>query len=106
MIRHIVMWTLHDAADAPRVKALLDSCATLVAGITEFEVGIRAAGLEANVDVVLVSAFTDAFQLAAYQDHPQHKEVGVQIGAMRASRHVLDYSVALLTSSPPGKGQG
>ena len=32
MIRHIVMWTLHDPADAPRFKALLDSCARLVPG--------------------------------------------------------------------------
>lgn len=92
MIRHIVMWTLHDPADAPRFKALLDSCATLVPGIVEFGVGIREPGLEANADVVLVSTFTDAAQLDAYQHHPQHKAVGAQLGAMRASRHVVDYT--------------
>ena len=37
MIRHIVMWSLHQPADAPRFKALLDSCAGLVPGIVEFD---------------------------------------------------------------------
>ena len=91
MIRHIVMWSLHQPADAPRFKALLDSCANLVPGIVEFDVGIRREGLEANVDVVLVSSYTDAAQLEAYQNHPHHKEIAVHLGAMRASRHVLDF---------------
>jgi quinol monooxygenase YgiN len=91
MIRHIVMWNLHQPADAPRFKALLDSCAAVVSGIVEFDVGIRRQGLEANVDVVLVSTFTDTAQLEAYQNHPHHKEVAVQLGAMRSGRHVLDF---------------
>ncbi|HOX68878.1 MAG TPA: Dabb family protein [Burkholderiaceae bacterium] len=92
MIRHIVMWSLHNPADAPRFKALLDSCASLVPGIVEFDVGIRETGLDANIDVVLVSSFTDSAQLDAYQSHPHHKEVGAQLGTLRASRHVLDYA--------------
>lgn len=92
MLRHIVMWTLNNPADAPRFKALLDSCANLVPGITEFSVGIKETGLEANVDVVLVSTFTDAQQLEAYQQHPEHKAVGVELGKMRSGRQVLDYS--------------
>ena len=94
MIRHIVMWSLHDPADAPRFKVLLDSCAGLVPGIVEFDVGTRQPALDANIDVVLVSTFTDAAQLDAYQNHPHHKEVGAQLGTLRASRHVLDYAVA------------
>jgi quinol monooxygenase YgiN len=91
MIRHIVMWSLHQPAEAPRFKALLDSCAAVVPGIVEFDVGIRRDGLEANVDVVLVSTFTDASQLEAYQNHPHHKQVAVQLGAMRCGRQVLDF---------------
>jgi quinol monooxygenase YgiN len=91
MIRHIVMWSLHQPADAPRFKALLDSCATLVPGIVEFDVGIRRHGLEASMDVVLVSTFTDAAQLEAYQAHPHHKTVAVELGAMRSGRQVLDF---------------
>ena len=92
MIRHIVMWTLHDPADAPRCKSLLDSCARLVPGMVEFDVGIREAALEATVDVVLVSTFTNAQQLQAYQSHPHHQDVAAQVGKMRASRHVLDHA--------------
>ena len=91
MIRHIVMWTLKRPEDAPKVKALLDSCKTLVPGIHEFDVGIKTEGLEANCDVVLVSTFEDAATLAAYQPHPHHPGVVVQIREMAATRHVVDY---------------
>ncbi|MEN9544683.1 MAG: hypothetical protein RLZZ598_1516 [Pseudomonadota bacterium] len=87
----MVMWRLKTAADAPRFKALLDSCAHLVPGMLEFEVGIRAEGLEANVDVVLVSRFADAAALDAYQQHPHHRRVGAELGALRLDRHVLDF---------------
>lgn len=99
MIRHIVMWSLHNPADAPRFKALLDSCASLVPGIVEFDVGIRESGLEANLDVVLVSTFTDAAQLDAYQSHPHHKNVGAQLGTLRSGRHVLDYDCGAARSA-------
>ncbi len=91
MIRHIVMWKLKDAADAPRFKELLDSCRALVLGMHEFEVGIRKDGLEANVDVVLVSTFADSASLDAYQNHPHHKAVSAQLGPLRDTRSVLDY---------------
>ena len=91
MIRHVVMWTLRNPVDAARFKALLDGCRGLVPGMLEFEVGIREE-LEANVDVVLVSAFTDAAALDAYQHHPHHKAVSAQLGPMRFARSVLDYT--------------
>jgi len=91
MIRHVVIWKLKDAADAPRFKALLDSCAGLVPGMLEFEVGIRGEGLEANADVVLVSTFSDPAALEAYQQHPHHKAVSAQLGPLREARSVLDY---------------
>ncbi len=91
MIRHVVIWQLIDAADALRFKALLDSCAQLVPGMLRFEVGIRSPGLEANADVVLVSTFTDAAALDAYQNHPQHKRVSAQLGPLRSARHIVDH---------------
>jgi len=91
MIRHIVIFTLKNPADAPKVKALLDSCKGLVPGMHEFDVGIKTDGLEANADVVLISTFEDAAALAAYQPHPHHQGVVAQIREMAASRHVLDY---------------
>jgi quinol monooxygenase YgiN len=93
MIRHIVMWTLRDASDAARFKALLDSCANLVPGMHQFEVGIRSDGLDANADVVLVSLFSDLAALDAYQNHPRHKSVSAELGPMREARHILDYVI-------------
>ena len=79
MLRHIVMWTLKNPGDAPKVKDLLDSCKGLVPGIHEFDVGIKTAGLEANCDVVLVSTFEGKEALAAYVPHPHHQGVVAQI---------------------------
>lgn len=92
MIGHVVMWSLKDPADAPTFKAALDRCADLVPGTLAFEVGIRDDGLEASCDVVLVSRFTDAAALAAYQEHPVHQEVAAQLGELRSERHVLDFA--------------
>jgi quinol monooxygenase YgiN len=91
MIHHIVFWTLKNPAEAPRFKQLLDSCAQVVPGIHAFDVAIRSEGLEANVDVALVSVFADAAALQAYQQHPHHQVVAAELGAMRAARHVLDF---------------
>ena len=94
MIHHVVIWTLKDPADAPRFKALLDSCSDLVPGMLAFDVGIRTPGLEANADVVLVSAFADAAALDAYQQHPAHQAVAAPLGPLRSDRRVVDYRSA------------
>jgi len=95
---HVVMWTLKDeaegaprAANAARMKALLESMRGKVPGLSWLEVGIAAPGLEANCDVVLLAEFSNAAALAAYQDHPEHLAMKPWIGAIRATRHVLDY---------------
>ena len=91
MIKHVVMWKLKSAEDAPHFKARLDSCSQLVPGMLAFEVAIRTAGQEANCDVVLYSVFEDSAALAAYQNHPHHQHVSSRLGALRETRSVLDY---------------
>jgi quinol monooxygenase YgiN len=98
-LRHVVMWTLHDSVDAARFKATLDSCRHLVAGIEEFEVGIRQTGLDASCDVVLVSTFADRASLDAYQAHPHHQRVSAQLGPLRSVRMVLDYDIEAARAS-------
>jgi quinol monooxygenase YgiN len=90
-LHHIVMWKLKDPDQAPVFRQLLLSCAELVPGMLAFDVGIRQADLEANVDVVLNSRFADAAVLQAYVTHPHHQAVAAQLGLMREQRHVLDY---------------
>jgi quinol monooxygenase YgiN len=91
VLNHVVIWTLREPQDAMRFKQLLDSCAQLDPGTLSFDVGIRSEGLEANADVVLVSAFTSREALEAYLHHPHHKEVAAQLGPMRLQRMVVDY---------------
>jgi heme-degrading monooxygenase HmoA len=98
MIKHIVMWKLKDqaegadrAANAAKMKALLDGCRDIVPGIVEFEVALARPGLEATYDVVLYSVFADRAALDAYQDHPQHVAVKPFIGAVRLERQCMDY---------------
>ncbi len=101
MIRHVVMWELHQPEDAPRFKALLDTCRALVPGMVEFEVATRSTALEANVDVMLVSCFADAAALAAYQHHPHHQAVAAQLAQWRRARHVLDCTTASCAQISP-----
>jgi quinol monooxygenase YgiN len=103
VIRHVVMWKLKDAADAPRFKSLLDTCIGLVPGLLQFEVGIRHDGHDANCDVVLVSVFADAAALDAYQSHPHHQQVSAQLGPLRESRSVLDHPLPPPSAANPRK---
>jgi len=98
MIKHIVMWKLKEhaegadrAANAAKMKSLLDGCRDVVPGIVEFEVALAQPGLEATYDVVLYSVFADKAALDAYQDHPKHVAVKPFIGAVRFERQCMDY---------------
>jgi quinol monooxygenase YgiN len=98
MIKHIVMWKLKEhaegadrAANAAKMKSLLDGCLDVVPGIVEFEVAVAQPGLEATYDIVLYSVFADKAALDAYQDHPKHVAVKPFIGAVRLERQCMDY---------------
>jgi len=100
MIKHIVFWKLKDraegadrAANALKMKALLDSCANVVPGIVTFEAALAQPGLEATYDVVLYSEFADRAALDAYQEHPSHVAIKPFIGAVREARQCMDYEV-------------
>lgn len=94
MIRHVVMWTLHDPADAGRFRDALLSCAALDAGTLAYAVGTRSDGLAANCDVCLVADFADGQALEAYQQHPKHVAMSNALTPLRAARHVLDFFIA------------
>ena len=65
MIRHVVMWELHDPAQAPAFRAALLPCARLVAGTRGYEVAIKSDTLPASVHVCLIATFDDAACAAA-----------------------------------------
>lgn len=100
MIKHIVMWKLKEfaegadrAANATKMKAMLDACATLSPGTLTFEVMIAQPGLEATYDLVLYSEFRSREALAEYIAHPTHQAVIPFIGAVREGRQCMDYEI-------------
>jgi quinol monooxygenase YgiN len=97
MIRHIVMWKLKDApnkaANAVRIKQLLEGLRDRVAGLLKIEVGIDFSASDASSDVVLLSEFADAAALEAYQRHPLHVQMKPEIAGMTAERRVVDHEI-------------
>lgn len=69
------MWKLKDqaegagrAANALKMKSMLDACANLVPGILKFEAVVAQPGMEATYDVVLYSEFASKADLDAYRN--------------------------------------
>jgi len=94
MIRHVVMWELHDPAHAESFRNALLPCARLVEGQRGYEVALRSSTLPASVHVCLIATFDDAEALRRYQQHPVHQAITERIGPLRKARHLLDYQVA------------
>jgi len=91
VIRHVVMWELHERERAPWFAQRLRECAGIVPGMLGFEVALRDPALAGTVDVCLLATFADAQALRAYEEHPVHREVSARLAPLRKSRHVLDY---------------
>jgi quinol monooxygenase YgiN len=94
MIRHVVMWELHDPANAESFRNALLPCAQLVEGQRGYEVAVRSTGLPASAHVCLIATFDDAGALKRYQDHARHKAVSERIAPLRKARHLMDYEVS------------
>jgi hypothetical protein len=100
MLKHIVMWQIKDqaegagkAANALKMKALLDDCAAIVPGILKFETAVAQPGLEATYDVVLYAEFASRSDLDAYQAHPRHVALKPFFSAVRQGRQCMDYEI-------------
>jgi len=97
-LKHIVIWKLKEhaegadkATNALKLKAMLDTCATLVPGILKFDAVIAQDGLEATYDVILNSEFASHEDLNAYQNHPAHVAIKPFVAAVREARQCFDY---------------
>lgn len=100
MIKHIVIWKLKEhaegadrAANALKMKAMLDACSGIVPGILKFETAVAQPGLEATYDVLLYSEFASKEALEAYQEHPKHQALKPFFGAVRDARQCMDYEI-------------
>lgn len=97
MIKHIVMWRLHDdnkAANAQELKRILEALKDTIPSIRHIEVGINTLIADpAASDVVLYSEFETEADLQAYQAHPDHQAVVAFLNAVRTEKRVVDYTL-------------
>ena len=98
MVKHIVMWRLHDEVDgiskaeaAMDIKEALEGLRGKIPGLTHIEVGIDFDGSDQAADVVLYSELESRGALAAYQAHPLHQVVIPLVKKFACERRVVDY---------------
>lgn len=98
MIKHIVLWTIKDAADGinkqdaiANVKAKLESLSGKIEGLLSLQVGLNKNTTPEAFDICLVTEHTSWEALQFYQGHPLHKEVAGYVNEVRKSRAVADY---------------
>ncbi|MDX8398480.1 MAG: Dabb family protein [Mariprofundaceae bacterium] len=94
MIKHIVMWTLRNKADAEILKDKLEALHGKIPGLLKIEAGININLGEQAADLVLYSELQDIDALEVYQNHPEHQAIVPLVKASAISRSVVDYEVA------------
>lgn len=97
MIRHIVAWNFKEGfsedenrRNAERIKRDLEGLGEIIPEIQGIRVDIHLAPSSTR-DVMLDSLFETEADLAIYQEHPEHKKVGVFIGSVMKHRVCLDF---------------
>lgn len=97
MIRHIVMWRVAGESADERtqarqcVKQAFEGLSGRIPGLHHIEVGIDHSAADYACDAVLVADFESQQALDAYAVHPEHLRVRQELGALRTSRHQVDY---------------
>jgi len=92
------MWTLKEEAlgktkveIAEIFKEKLEGLKSEIKEIVDIEVGINICDSDQAFDVVLYSTFKNSDDLAIYQKHPKHVEVGEFVAQVKVDRRVVDY---------------
>lgn len=91
MIKHIVLWKLHDRTQAGAMKAALDGLPARIPEIHKLEAGICADSGDALADIALYSEFKSEADLQTYIQHPEHQKVVAFIRPLVSERRVADY---------------
>jgi hypothetical protein len=106
MIKHIVMWTIHEG-ETPRarfermaeVKARILGLKEVIPEIVSMEILFNSPVARGdNYDVVLTSEFRSWADLDTYLKHPVHVAVGEYIKNVKKSRAAIDYE---FETNPP-----
>lgn len=100
MVKHIVIWTLHETAEgndkatnAAKAKALLEGLRGKIPGLIALEVGIDLVGDDNCGDICLYSELESAAALESYATHPEHVKCIPFMKAIASSRQAMDYHI-------------
>jgi len=100
MVKHVVMWKLHDFAEgmnkkenASRMKQWLEDLKWQIPEIQYVEVGINFNDSDDAFDIVLYSEFKDRASLESYQNHPAHDQFKKKIKNIRSEKKVVDFEI-------------
>ncbi len=96
-VRHFVMFGLKDEfnkdeklAHAKRIKDGLEDLGRRLDGVVEFRVHIDPLP-GSNTDLMIDSVFASEEALAAYQNHPEHVEIGKFVATVKSERWCFDF---------------
>ena len=100
MVKHIVMWRLHDDVDgipkaesAVAIKEALEDLQGKIPGLIHIEAGIDFSDSDQSADIVLYSELESREALDAYQAHPLHQAVIPLVKKHACERTVVDFEV-------------
>jgi hypothetical protein len=95
MIRHVVLFTWSETADADRRARSVEALRGLretVGGMTSLTVADDAGLTEGNADTVLIADFSDVDAFRAYARHPVHVAVlDEHVRPFLAARRAVQY---------------
>ncbi|MFC1536951.1 Dabb family protein [Pseudomonadota bacterium] len=100
MVKHIVMWRLHDDVDgipkaesAVVIKEALEELQGKIPGLLHIEAGIDFSDSDQSADIVLYSELESREALGTYQAHPLHQAVIPLVKKYASERTVVDFEV-------------
>ncbi|MBQ3109004.1 MAG: Dabb family protein [Clostridia bacterium] len=91
MVKHIVCMKFREKADAATAKEKLDALMGKVPTLRSMEVGLDFMQSGRSYDLVLIATYDDREGLAAYTQHPAHKEVQAYIHSVREAVVAVDF---------------
>jgi len=93
MVKHIVMWRLHqnNAEIRAMIKDLLNKLPAVIPELKSLEVAEDINRGPVAFDLVLITTHSDTADLKKYQKHPEHVSVAKRITELARDRVVVDF---------------
>ena len=93
MVKHVVMWRLHQNSTENRtvIKDLLNSLPDLIPELNSLDFGENFNNSPFAFDLALITTHADKTDLEKYQKHPEHVMVAKRITELAKDRVVVDF---------------